>query len=197
MAEQGYTGRLEASISPEWELFKAIQETNWDTLAKGTEPVVLDMYRSVEMNLNLQKALASPKLRQLSEKHGNALICRLLGLVLVIYCERFPAKHHASWGAWRLRQTAEWLYETYGMESLRDIMYAFRRGLGTYNQDIPGIMSEYLEWRAMKLEETHYARSHGETSPWPGEFKEKLPERWFLGYLNQSNGNKSQSQHAA
>lgn len=196
MADQGYAGRSETFVSPEWELFKAVQQTSWDSLAKGLEPGVMDMYRSVELGLNLQKALSAPKLRQLGDKYGADLVGRLIAMAVIVYFERFPSLHPAVWGAWRLRQTAEWLYETYSMESLRDIMYAFRRSQGTYRQDITTIMTEYLEWRAIKLEEMHRIRSQAEVSPWPGEFKEKLPERWFLGYLTQPHGN-NKSKNAA
>jgi hypothetical protein len=182
-------------VSPEWELFRATQQMSWGDLKNGIQPGVLDMYRSIELGLNLQKALASPKLSQLSEKHGKDLVCRLIGLTLTVYFGRLATNPEAQWGAWRLRQTAEWLLETYNHESLRDLMYAFRRGQGRFTQDLSTIMTEYLEWRAAKLEETHQARSQADTNPWPDEFREKLPKRWFLGYLTQPHAN--DSKHAA
>jgi len=146
-------------VSPEWELFRATQHMSWGDLKNNVQPGVLDMYRSIELGLNLQKALASPKLSQLGEKHGKDLVCRLIGLTLTVYFGRLTINPEAHWGTWRLRQTAEWLFETYNHESLRDLMYAFRRGQGRFAQDLSTIMTEYLEWRAVKLEETHQARS--------------------------------------
>lgn len=180
-------------LSPEWELFRAIQKMSWVDLSREVGSGVVDMYRSIELGLNLQKALSSPKLNQLGEKHGKDLICRLIGLTLKFYFDRLPVNSEAHWGAWRLRQTAEWLYDTYSCESLRDIMYAFRRGQGKYAHDLSTIMTDYLEWRAAKLEETHQSPARTDANPWPHEFKEKLPERWFLGYLTQSNGSDSKN----
>lgn len=186
-------GRLGPTLSPEWELFRIVQHMNWTDLSKDPELGVLDMYRSIELGLNLQNALTSPKLRILADKHGKDMVCRLIGQVVMIYLSRFLPRSEASWGAWRLRQTAEWLYETYTMESLRDIMYAFKRSQGKYMHDLSVIVTNYLDWRAAKMEEVYQARSRAEVSQWPGELKQKLPERWFLGYLNQPNGNKDKN----
>ena len=182
-------------VSPEWELFRATQQMTWGDLKIGVQPGILDMYRSIELSLNLQKALASPKLSQLGEKHGKDLICRLVGLILTVYFGRLTSNPEAHWGTWRLRQTAEWIFETYNHESLRDLMYAFRRVQGKFAHDLSTVMTDYLEWRAVKMEETHRARSQADTNPWPDDFKEKLPERWFLGYLNQPHAN--DNKHAA
>lgn len=176
-------------VSPEWELFRAVQQMSWGALKNDIQPGTLDMYRSIELGLNLQKALASPKLSQLSEKHGTDLVCRLIGLTVTIYFGRLTTNPEAHWGTWRLRQTAEWLFDTYKHESLRDIMYAFRRGQGKPAADLTTIMTDYLEWRAMKLEEIHQAPSRTDVTSWPADFKEKLPERWFLGYLTQPHAN--------
>ncbi len=182
-------------VSPEWELFRATQQMSWGDFKGGIQPGVLDMYRSIELSLNLQKALASPKLGQLGEKHGKDLVCRLIGLTLSVYFGRLTTNPEAHWGTWRLRQTAEWLFDTYSHESLRDLMYAFRREQGKFAHDLSRVMTNYLEWRAAKLEETHQARSHADINPWPDDFKEKLPERWFLGYLNQPHADNNK--HAA
>lgn len=180
-------------VSPDWELLRAVQQMSWAELNNTIQPGTLDMYRSIELGLNLQKALASPKLSQLREKHGTDLVCRLIGLTLTVYFGRLATNPEAHWGTWRLRQTAEWLFETYQHESLRDIMYAFRRGQGKPATDLSTIMTDYLEWRAIKLEETHQAPSRTDVSAWPADFKEKLPERWFLGYLTQPHANDSKN----
>lgn len=179
-------------VTPEWELFRTVQNMSWDELAAGTDACLLDMYRSTELGLNLQKALSSPKLNQLGEKHGPDLVCRLIGLTVLVYFNRLPKNTEANFGTWRLRQTAEWLYETYRCESLRDLMYAFRRAGGGHAHDLSEVMGDYLEWRAGKLEAIHQSRSQAAVNPWPNDFKEKLPERWFLGYLNPTNGSNSQ-----
>ncbi len=182
-------------ISPEWELFRAVQQMSWQDLHRSNAADahgLFDMYRSVELSLNLEKALASPKLAQLGEKHGADLVCRLIGLALLVYFDRLPTNSEATFGAWRLRQTAEWLYDTYSRESLRDLMYAFRRAQGRHTHDLLEVMTQYLEWRASKLEATHQARSQAAVNPWPNDFKEKLPERWFLGYLDPTNGSNGQ-----
>jgi hypothetical protein len=188
--------RAASTLSPEWELFRIMQTMTWTDLSKQPEAGVMDMYRSIEMGLNLQMALTSPKLKQLSDKYGKDLVCRLIGLVLRVYTDRFPAKPEASWGAWRLRQMAEWLYESYSLESLRDIMYAFRRTQNKYQSDLSVIMTGYLDWRAFKLEELYLLNNREEACTWPGELKEKLPDRWFLGYQTQPNG-KNSNQEAA
>ncbi|MPR32703.1 hypothetical protein [Salmonirosea aquatica] len=180
-------------VSPEWELFRATQQMSWGDLKNGVQSGILDMYRSIELGLNLQKALASPKLSQLGDKHGKDLVCRLIGLTLTVYFGRLSANPEAHWGTWRLRQTAEWLFETYSHESLRDLMYAFRREQGKFVHDLSTVMTDYLEWRAAKLEETHQARCQADVNPWPDDFKEKLPERWFLGYLTQPHANDSKN----
>ncbi len=186
-------GQSSPSFSPEWELFRLVQHTNWTDLSQDPELATLDLYRSIELSLTLQNALASPKLRTMAEKHGKDMVCRLIGLVVRVYASRFPPNAGAPWGAWRLRQTAEWLYDTYTMESLRDMMYAFKRSQGKYVHDLSVIVSEYLDWRAAKLEEVHRARNRADVSEWPGELKQQLPDRWFLGYLTQPNGNKDQN----
>ena len=187
-----YSDWTRPALSPEWETFRAVQLMTWDELADGPNSCVKDMYRSIELGLNLQKALASPKLNQLGEKHGRDLICRLIALTVLVYFDRLPKNTEANFGAWRLRQTAEWLYDTYSCESLRDLMYAFRRAEGKYAHDLTEVVTDYLEWRAGKLEEIHQARSQAEANPWPNDFREKLPERWFLGYPNPTNGSNSQ-----
>ncbi len=192
-------------ISPEWELFRAVQQMSWqdlheratDTPAGDTSATtcvhgLFDMYRSVELSLNLDKALASPKLSQLGEKHGSDLVCRLIGLTVLVYFNRLPVNSESAFGAWRLRQTSEWLYDTYYSESLRDLMYAFYRARGCHHHNILDVVTDYLEWRASKLEAIHLARSQATANPWPNDFKERLPERWFLGYLNPTHGNNSQ-----
>lgn len=190
-------GRLSPSLSPEWELFRIVQQQNWTELSHEPSLALLDMYRSIELTLNLQNALISPKLRDIADKYGKDLACRLVGLVIRVYIGRFPSRPEASWGAWRLRQTAEWLYESYTLESLRDLMYAFRRGQSKYRHDLAVIMNEYLEWRAIKLEEKYEQRCRAEVAEWPEDLKQKLPDRWFLGHLNQPNGNQNKNQNAA
>lgn len=187
-----YSDWSRPEVSPEWELFRTVQKMSWDELATGANPCLLDMYRSTELGLNLQKALSSPKLNQLGEKHGKDLVCRLIGLTVLVYFDRLPKNTEANFGTWRLRQIAEWLYDTYSCESLRDLMYAFRRAGGRYAHDLLEVMTDYLEWRAGKLEAIHQSRNQAETNPWPNDFKEKLPARWFLGYLNPTNGSNSQ-----
>ncbi len=187
-----YSDWTRHEVSPEWELFRTVQKMSWDELATGVSPCLLDMYRSTELGLNLQKALSSPKLNQLGEKHGKDLVCRLIGLTVLVYFDRLPKNTEAKFGTWRLRQTAEWLYETYLCESLRDLMYAFRRAEGKYAHDLLEVITDYLEWRASKLEATHQSRSQAAVNTWPNDFKKKLPERWFLGYLNPTNGSNSQ-----
>lgn len=186
-----YSDWTRPEVTPEWELFRTVQKMSWDELATGIDACLLDMYRSTELGLNLQKALSSPKLNKLGEKHGRDLVCRLIGLVVLVYFSRLPKNTEANFGTWRLRQTVEWLYETYSCESLRDLMYAFRRAGSSYAHDLSEVMTDYLEWRAGKLEAIHQSRSQAAVNPWPNDFKEKLPERWFLGYLNPTNGSNS------
>ncbi|WP_373514422.1 hypothetical protein [Persicitalea sp.] len=187
-----YSDWTRPEVSPEWELFRSVQQMSWDDLATNANRCLLDMYRSTELGLDLQKALSSPKLNQLGEKHGKDLVCRLIALTVLVYFDRLPKNTEANFGTWRLRQTAEWLYDTYSCESLRDLMYAFRRAQGYYAHDLLEVMTNYLEWRAGKLEAIHQARSQAVASPWPNNFKEKLPQRWFLGYQNSANGSNSQ-----
>ncbi|MBU1822640.1 MAG: hypothetical protein KKG00_14175 [Bacteroidetes bacterium] len=185
-----------STLSPEWELFRIVQPMTWTQLSQEPEALLMDMYRSIECGLNLQMALTSPKLKNLSDKYGKDTVCRLIGLVLRVYTNRFPAKSDGVWGAWRLREMAEWLFETYPQESLRDIMYAFRRVKHHYVSDLTVIMNGYLDWRAAKLEALYLTKTREEANAWPDEFKEKLPERWFLGSQTQPHG-KNSKQNAA
>jgi hypothetical protein len=185
-----------SALSPEWELFRMVQPMSWTQLSQEPEALLMDMYRSIEWGLNLQMALTSPKLRNLSDKYGKDTVCRLIGLVLRVYTHRFPAKSDGVWGAWRLREMAEWLCDTYPQESLRDVMYAFRRVKHHYVSDLTLIMNGYLDWRAAKLEALYLSKTREEANAWPDEFKEKLPERWFLGYQTQPHG-KNSKQNAA
>ncbi|WP_327487081.1 hypothetical protein [Telluribacter sp.] len=159
---------------PEDLLLTWLVPMSWEELAADSDDRALEAYRALELSVRLQDAFEAPKLRDLTPRLGQETILKLLAYAWVRYTKRegkeavLPAQ---------LRQWAQFLLDSYPLESIKDIIYAFRR-IGAQYDTPREVMTEYLEWKSQKLEEWH--RSYKDSpDTLPDWILAHCPPHWF------------------
>lgn len=159
---------------PEDLLLKWLNGMSWQDIAADSDDRALEAYRAVELSVRLQDAFEAPKLRDITPRLGEETVLKLLAFAWVQYESR---RRNTVVSVDELRKYAQFLLTTYPLESVKDIIYAFRRA-GTTHSSPEGIMTEYLEWKSQKLEEWHRSLTNS-SQPLPEWILNQCPPHWL------------------
>ncbi|GAB3174166.1 hypothetical protein [Telluribacter humicola] len=181
MSGQDYKNNLgeEAAIDtkrwrPEDLLLKWLKAMSWQEIAADSDDRAVEAYRAVELSVRLQDAFEAPKLRDITPRLGEETVLKLLAFAWV---QNESRRRNTVESVEQLRFYAQFMLTTYPLESVKDIIYAFRRA-GTAHNFPQDIMTEYLEWKSQKLEEWHRSLTNS-SEPLPEWILKQCPPHWL------------------
>ncbi|MBB5284212.1 hypothetical protein HNQ92_002355 [Rhabdobacter roseus] len=169
---------------PEDLLLHWLQPMSWEDMLADTDERALEAYRAIELSLRLRDAFEAPKLREVLHKLGPETTQKLLAYAWLRYEHKWGYRPSS---AWVLRQQTQNLLDNYPCESIKDIIYALKRADG-YTTSPQQLMTAYLEWKSIKLEEWHRSFSYTPDSL-PAWMAEHCPPHWRVNE-NPNQGKK-------